>query len=623
MDWAKQLLQKDCNKSKALWQASKQISGDAQQAPTTSLLIDNVTTTSPKDIANALNSHFVNKVDKMVKNMPIPKKDILFELLQTPTPAGDQMVLMSFSATQLKENIRKMKKNAACGSDSISGKVLFDIFEPIQQILLHLINLSLCAGIYPEMFKQTKIIPLAKAGKDPLDVKSYRPISNLCAIGKQLELAFFGQVTAFLTTTNQVNARHHGGRKGHSTTTCVVELLSSINEGINDKLKVGMIAVDMSAAFDLCNHGILLQKIRMLKLGDDALAWITSFLGDRYQFVEINGTRSELLKMGAQGVVQGGSSSCELFTIYINDLPNQINHQKTDLSKDDSNGQGYVDDFSIVAKAASEEALKVKMIEEYEAVSVYLENHLMVVNKEKTQVMFINPDKKQPPPTIQIQGCEITHQPVLKILGILLADNLSMDTHICQNMIKSINSKTALIRALKQYIPTEDLAVIGSALIDSTISYGAPIWGITTKSNIERVQKYQTKAARLIARKGWERGKKKEHRQDLLQNLGWQNVQQIVTASILNLTKNSVDKQSSNGLNSMFTVKHPSNPRQGSAPRIAHKQKITANNKVFEIEAPSLFNNLPVKLRDTNLNKAKFKKELKAHISTQHLLEKH
>lgn len=100
-------------------------------------------------------------------------------------------------------------------------------------------------------------------------------------------------------------------------------------------------------------------------------------------------------------------------------------------------------------------------------------------------------------------------------------------------------------------------------------------------------------------------------------------MQQIVTASILNLTKNSVDKQSSNGLNSMFTVKHPSNPRQGSAPRIAHKQKITANNKVFEIEAPSLFNNLPVKLRDTNLNKAKFKKELKAHISTQHLLEKH
>ena len=184
-----------------------------------------------------------------------------------------------------------MKKNASCGSDSISGRVLFDVFQSIQQVLLHRINLSLCSVTYPNIFKQTKIIPLVKPGKDPMDPKSFRPISNVCAIGKQLELAFFGQISKFLKSTNQINPNQHGGRKGHSTTTCVVELISSINRGLNNKLKVGMIAVDLSAAFDLCDHKILLEKIRLLNLGENAVKWIKSFLENRFQFVEINGTR--------------------------------------------------------------------------------------------------------------------------------------------------------------------------------------------------------------------------------------------------------------------------------------------------------------------------------------------
>ena len=111
--------------------------------------------------------------------------------------------------------------------------------------------------------------------------------------------------------------------------------------------------------------------------------------------------------------------------------------------------------MSVVAKAATEEALKLKMIKEYESLSQYLEDHLMVVNNDKTQIMFINPDKEKPPPSIIIKGIKITHQPVLKILGVQLTENLSMDTHIwagSQNMVKSINAKTALIKTIKPFI---------------------------------------------------------------------------------------------------------------------------------------------------------------------------
>ena len=107
-------------------------------------------------------------------------------------------------------------------------------------------------------------------------------------------------------------------------------------------------------------------------------------------------------------------------------------------------------------------------------------------------------------------------------------------------------TQIALLKTVKPFVSKEALANVGSALINSTILYGAPIWGNTTQSNIDRVQKVQMKAARLIDGKGWNRKTSKSHRQDLLNDLKWPNVNQIITTSILNLTKMAIEKKSSN-----------------------------------------------------------------------------
>ena len=246
---------------------------------------------------------------------------------------------------------------------------------------------------YPDKYKLSKIIPQVKQGKDPLSTSSYRPISNLCTIGKLIETAFFDQVQLFKKNNIQTNPNQHGGRQGHSTTTCVVELLSSINKGIEDNKKVALLSIDLSAAYDLCDHSVLIQKFRIMKMGEDAVSWLTSFLSDRSQYVELNGSKSSPIQMKAKGAIQGGKSSGELFTIYIDDLPAQINNNKPETEKDDSNAQEFVDDVNVVVKAATEEELKIKLNLEYQALSRYLINHHMLVYEEKTQIMLINPQK--------------------------------------------------------------------------------------------------------------------------------------------------------------------------------------------------------------------------------------
>ena len=114
--------------------------------------------------------------------------------------------------------------------------------------LLHLLNLSQCRGEFPEIFKLTKLIPVAKTGKDPTQASSYRPVSNLSIVGKLLESAVLDQLDEHITLNNLINKDQHGGRTGHSTTTCLGELLEDIKEASDHNMKVAITAIDLSAA---------------------------------------------------------------------------------------------------------------------------------------------------------------------------------------------------------------------------------------------------------------------------------------------------------------------------------------------------------------------------------------
>ena len=485
-------------------------------------------------------------------------------------------------------------------------------------------NLSLCQGLFPKWFKITKITPQVKVGKNPMEAASYRPVSNLCAMGKLVEMAFFDQISLFTEQQRIISDKHHGGRKNHSTTTCMVEMTHSIQEGINKKKKVAVLAIDLTAAFDLCDHQIIIQKYRLDKMGDGE--WLSSFLKDRTQYVQLGNNKSENLELGDKGVIQGSPSSGEIFTHYVNELPLQVNEGKPSQDDNDSEGVEFVDDLNVVVKADTIEELKDKIVKEYEAVSKYLINHKMVVNPSKTQIMFINPPKNKPSPSVMINGNTIHHQKVIKILGISLTEDMKMDEHIwagANSMVKAINRKTALLRCLKPFMPMEALGRIGAGLINSTILYGAPVWAQTTQKNIDLLQKQQIKAARLITSKGWQRGKKKEHRQVILDQLGWPNIKQIANSAIINLTKKAIKHTSSKAINNMFTIRKPKAARKGKGTRIAHKWKINTKNNTFSTNAPTLFNILPIKLRDTAITCKKFKSNLKVHIRTLHHLQQH
>ena len=80
-----------------------------------------------------------------------------------------------------------------------------------------------------------------------------------------------------------------------------------------------LVLLDLSAAFDTVDHGILLEALKKLGLGGKAFEWFRSYLSGRCQRISVRGCQSESLKLNC-GVPQGSCLLPLVFTIYTRSL---------------------------------------------------------------------------------------------------------------------------------------------------------------------------------------------------------------------------------------------------------------------------------------------------------------
>ena len=93
--------------------------------------------------------------------------------------------------------------------------------------------------------------------------------------------------------------------------------------------------IDYKKAFDLKDHGLLLEKLKTYGVGDNELDLLRSYLSGRTQYVHINGCHSSPRTVLA-GVPQGSIFGPILFLLFINDLPSAAQHSTIDIYADDT-----------------------------------------------------------------------------------------------------------------------------------------------------------------------------------------------------------------------------------------------------------------------------------------------
>ena len=121
-------------------------------------------------------------------------------------------------------------KDTAPGKDQIKAEMLKQLPPNGKQYMLCLFNQIWNNEGFPEEWKESVIIPIAKPGKDPSNPGNYRPIALTSCVCKAMEKIVNIRLTKVLKDKNIITLTQSGAEKGRSTLEPLINLEDYIRQ---------------------------------------------------------------------------------------------------------------------------------------------------------------------------------------------------------------------------------------------------------------------------------------------------------------------------------------------------------------------------------------------------------
>uniref|UniRef100_A0A8D0BC31 Reverse transcriptase domain-containing protein n=1 Tax=Salvator merianae TaxID=96440 RepID=A0A8D0BC31_SALMN len=474
-----------------------------------------------------------------------------------------------------------------------------------------IVNASLREGSFPAPYKEAIVRPLLKKPSlDPTVLNNYRPVSNLPFIGKVVEKVVAFQLQRSLDEADYLGPWQSGFRPGYSTETALVALIDDLWRARDRGYSSILVLLDLSAAFDTIDHGILLRRLEGLGVGATVLRWFSSYLSGRLQSVLVGRQRSTPRPLIC-GVPQGSVLSPLLFNIYMKPLGEIIRSYGVSYHQ-------YADDTQLYISTPHQfsEAVDV-MCRCLEAVRVWMGVNRLRLNPDKTEWLWVLPPKDSAIcPSITLGGELLTSSEKVCNLGVLLDPQLTLEHHLSA-VARGAFAQVRLVHQLRPYLDRESLLTVAHALITSRIDYcNALYMGLPLKS-VRRLQVVQNAAARAIS--GLPRYASVS---PTLRELHWLPVSLRTQFKVLVVTYKALHGLGPGYLRDRL-LPHVSQ-RPVRSHRVGLLQVPSANQcrlagprgRAFSVAAPTLWNQLPLEIRTAPTLLA-FRKILKTHLCRQ------
>ena len=254
---------------------------------------------------------------------------------------------------------------------------------------------------------------------EPVSRHCFGQFPSYLYFAKIFESVIHAYVSNYMVAHNLYSSAQHGFIAGRSTVTACADVMDYIHNTVDSQYTVGMVLLDLTKAFDIISHRVLIKKLEYYGFGRDVIKWFESYLNGRVGYV--NNDRTAGVLISGLGVPQGSVLGPLLFNLYVNDLCNAVTRSMLIQ---------YADDTAILIKSRKPVAEFISKVEyaTREVVEWFQSNRLKINLKKSTFVVFGR--NRQLVTSITVDTHVMPVCSTIKLLGLRIDSNMSYTTHI-------------------------------------------------------------------------------------------------------------------------------------------------------------------------------------------------
>jgi len=468
---------------------------------------NNQTLSDPTDIANEFNNFFTGigvSISESVLETKIKPEEYM--------PNIDNLQYLELgntSQTHICDIIKSLQSKNSMDIEGISTKLIKELAVEISIPLAHIFNISLSTGTFPNKLKESRTVPIFKAGNPEL-CDNYRPIALLSTLSKILEKMVSVQLVNHLDRNKILYEHQYGFQRNKSTEHNLIHAVNFIGKALNEEKYCVGVFFDLKKAFDVCNHDILLMKLSKMGIRGSALNWFKNYLSERKQKVDINGNLSDQKDIKIS-ILQGSILGPILFLCFINDL-HSVSSLLTLMFADDTFALESGLDLNTVISSVNNEINKM---------AVWFRANKLAVNINKTKYMIFRMRGKQ----IDINNANVEYNEnepgvrfdpnlvtsleryhdqhentdcrAYKLLGVYLDEHLSFNKHT-SHLTNKLTRSLYCIKKAKNVLSIKGMKTLYSSLVHSHLTYCPIIMNCISAANRQKIIKVQKKAVRIM-----------------------------------------------------------------------------------------------------------------------------
>ena len=442
--------------SATLWEAVNIAKGSPPGGVPEVVITETGEKASGVDRSQAFADYFEKKVKNIANSTLIPNNPDLGEKLVNTS------ITPFFSYGAVLHTMKTLKGKKCFGYDNVPLLVLRDGAEVLAAPFADMFREIYESKTIPDQWKISRTIPLFKKGNKK-NINSYRPISNLCSSSKIFERIMLGRLMDIEDENNVdlTGEKQHGFKKGRSTITALKEIQSQISQQMDDGNYVAMGSLDLSAAFDVVNIKLLMERLVTMGLPMDWLELLDIWLSDRAAFVEVSSDRSMLYNVDI-GTVQGSILGPVLFSLFVSP---GLRQNKVISYADDS--------YAIISDKVKDFAIK-NLGETLSRLSLWFKDSGLKVNEQKTEITIFHKNNSRLEDVI-VNGAVIRTKETIKVLGLTMDTTLSWHEHV-NNAANKIQSKIHAIRMIQRFFKNDEILLLLKVFCYTSLYYASSVW---------------------------------------------------------------------------------------------------------------------------------------------------